>query len=118
MIYLNKRFFIRRIFNLKSFIIRVLRQLYSIYNELKIIYFNRDYLEIIITKSSFYLFYLFFIDDFEIYKNIYYALKAFYFILIYLNYVKRRKLANVFILFLKFYNVNIKNVVRIFYKFI
>ena len=48
----------------------------------------------------------------------YRAFKIFYFILICLNYAERRKLANIFILFLKFYNINIKNVMRVFRKFI
>ena len=118
MVYLNERFFIQKILNFKLFIIRSLYQLYSIHNELEIIYFNRDYLKIIIAKFFLYLLYLLFIDNFDIYKNIYRTLKIFYFISIYLNYVKRKKFANIFILFLRFYNVNIKNVIKAFRKFI
>ena len=48
----------------------------------------------------------------------YRAFKAFYLILTCLNYAERKKLANVFTLFLKSHNINIKNVMKIFYKFI
>ena len=62
--------------------------------------------------------YLLFIDDFEIYKNIYKALKVFYLIFIYLNYEKRKKFVNVFTLILKSYNVKLNNIMKIFIKFI
>ena len=71
-----------------------------------------------IAKSFFYLFYFLFIDDFEIHKNTYYVFKVFYFISICLNYAERKKFANVFNLFIKSYNINIKNVIKVFRKFI
>ena len=48
----------------------------------------------------------------------YHVFKVFYFILICLNYAERKKLANVFILFLRSYDVNIKKVMKVFRKFI
>ena len=46
----------------------------------------------------------------------YRVFKVFYFISIYLNYIEHKKLANVFILFLKSYDINIKKVMKIFRK--
>ena len=60
--------------------------------------------------------YLLFIDDFEIHRNIYRALKTFYLIPVYLNYQERRKLANVFILLLNSHETKIENIVKVFSK--
>ena len=62
--------------------------------------------------------FFFFVNDFDVHRNMYKTLKAFYFILINLFYEKRRKLINVFILILKFYNAKIKNVIIVFIKVI
>jgi len=62
--------------------------------------------------------YFFLIDNFEIYRNIYYILKIFYIIFDYFLYFKRKKLVNIFILILESYKVNIKNIIEIFSKFI
>ena len=48
-----------------------------------------------------YRYYYYFINNFGIYKNIYRILKIFYLILIYLNYIERKKFINIFILVLK-----------------
>ena len=48
----------------------------------------------------------------------YRALKAFYLILICLNYNERKKLANVFTLLLNSHNIKFDNVIKVFYKFI
>ena len=62
--------------------------------------------------------YLLFIDDFEVHRNMYRALKAFYLIFVYLNYQERRKLANIFILLLSSHGVKIENVIKVFSKLI
>ena len=97
---------------------RSLRKLYQIYEKLEIKYFDREYIKNIIYNFYILILYLLFINNFDIYKNIYPALKTFYFILIYLNYEKREKLANIFILLLKSYNAKINNIIKIFNKII
>ena len=62
--------------------------------------------------------YLLFIDDFEIHRNMYRALKAFYLIPACLNYQERRKLANVFTLLLGSHETKIENVMKAFSKLI
>ena len=62
--------------------------------------------------------YLLFIDDFDMYRNIYRALKAFYLISTYLTYKKRRKLANVFTLSLRSHRAGLGDVVKAFVKLI
>lgn len=60
--------------------------------------------------------YFLFIDNFDIYYNIYRAFKAFYLIFIYLIYKERRKLINIFILILRFYKVILNDIMKIFVK--
>lgn len=55
----------------------------------------------------------FFVNDFDVHRNMYRALKVLYFILINLFYEKRRKLINVFKLILNFYDVAIDNVIEV-----
>ena len=62
--------------------------------------------------------YFLFIDDFGIYRNMYRVLKAFYFILFYFSYEKRRKIVNVFILTLNSHDVNLKTIMKTFNKII
>ena len=71
--------------------------------------FNRSYISFS---------YLLFIDDFEVHRNMYCALKAFYFILACLFYFERRKMINVFTLTLKFHEIQLKDVVEVFRKFL
>ena len=82
--------------------------------KLKIKYFDREYI-----KDFFFcilLLYFLFIDNFDIYRNIYKVFKVFYFILTNLNYKKRRKFANIFTLILKLYNIIFKYVMKVFFK--
>jgi hypothetical protein len=53
-----------------------------------------------------------------VYRNIYRVFKPFYLIPIYLDYIERRILVNIFILILGPYNTNIINIIEIFNKFI
>jgi len=64
------------------------------------------------------LLYLLFINNFDIYQNIYCTLKAFYLILAYLFYKKRQKITNVFIFILESYKTKLKTIVKIFFKLI
>jgi len=79
-IYLNNRFFIRRVFNILKFNIRLFKKKYFFKKKLKVEYYNRNYLINIFTKNTVILFLLFliFINDFGVYRNIYKVLKAFY----------------------------------------
>jgi len=60
--------------------------------------------------------YFLFINNFNIYRNIYYVSKAFYLILACLVYKKRQKIANVFTFTLEFYRTKLKIVVKAFFK--
>ena len=68
--------------------------------------------------NLFFLSYFLFIDNFEIHRNTYYIFKVFYIILDYLLYSKCKKFINIFILTLKSYKTNIKNIIKVFSKFI
>ena len=117
-IYLDNRFYIKRVLNLKSINVRSLRQLYVIREKLKMQFFDRQNLELFVIAFYIFLSYFLFIDDFEMYKNMYRILKTFYLISICLNYNERRKFANVFIFFLKSHDVKLDNMIKIFYKLI
>ena len=60
----------------------------------------------------------FFIDVFDVHRNMYRFLKIFYLIFANFFYEKRRKLTNVFILIFDFHDAILNNVVKIFFKFI
>ena len=91
--------------------------MHQIRDELKMQYFEHKH--IAKTFNNYISFsYFLFIDDFEIYRNMYHILKTFYFILICFSYEKRRKIVNVFILILNSHDVNLKTVVKVFDKII
>ena len=113
-IFINDKIYIRRIYNLKFKIFRFIFQMHFTREKLKIKYFDREYI-----KDFFFcilLLYFLFIDNFDIYRNIYKVFKVFYFILTNLNYKKRRKFANIFTLILKLYNIIFKYVMKVFFK--
>ena len=114
-IFVDVKIYIRRIYNLKSKIFRSICRLHFIRKKLKIDYFDREYVEI----SFFNFFYrIFFIDVFDVYRNMYRFLKIFCLIFSNLFYEKRRKLTNVFILIFDFHDAILNNVVNFFFKFI
>ena len=80
-------------------------------------HFDRNYVTKVFNNHIFFL-YLLFINNFNIYRNIYRALKIFYLILIYFSYKERRKIINIFILTLRSYKINLINVIKAFYKLI
>ena len=110
--------YIRCVLNTTRCIIRLIRQLHQTCKELKMKYFKREKLSKVFDKSHVSFSYLFFIDDFEIYRNNYRFLKTFYFTSVDLSYKKRRKLINVFILILKSHEVNFENVIECIFKII
>ncbi len=63
-----------------------------------------------------FLLYLLFINNFNIYRNIYCVLKAFYLILVYLVYKKQQKIINIFTLTLESYRTKLKIVINFFFK--
>ena len=98
--------------------IRSLRHIHQTRDELKIEYFDKEYVVEVFNQFYVFFFYFLFVDDFEIHRNMYRFFKAFYLILICLFYKKRRKIINVFILILNFYDVDMKNVVEAIRRFI
>ena len=109
---------IKNIFNFTSKQLRSVRQLHSTRKKLKIIYFERQHFEIFFSISHTSFFYLLFIDDFDVHRNMYRVLKAFYLISICLIYEYRRKMINVFTLILSFHETKILNVMKAFFKLI
>ena len=114
--YFDNAKYIRRIVNLQSFTVRSLRELQQTRVELKLAHFDRKRLQTFATYSHISISYLLFIDDFDVYRNMYRALKAFYLILAYLDYQERRKLTNVFTLLLSSYETKIEKIIKVFYK--
>ena len=117
-IYENNKYFIRRIINLNFHVVRSLQYMHSIRKELKIQQYEREYLKKTVTKSHISFSYLLFIDDFDVHRNMYRFLKAFYIISTCLFYVERRKIINVFTFTLKFHEVDMQIVVKVFRRFI
>ena len=116
--YSDDRFYIRRILNVYFLIQRLLRKFHQIRNEFEINCYDRNYLKMFCTHSHVFFSYILFIDDFDVHRNMYRTLKAFYMISVCLSYKKRRIIANVFILILEFYEIKINDVVEDFFKFI
>lgn len=84
--------------------------------DIEVDYFGRDSLEAFTNQGrdgmpSLSLPFVLFIDDFEVYHNIYRALKAFYLIPICLDYIKRQKPSNGFTLILGLYDASFYEVV-------
>lgn len=82
--------------------------------ELKIQRYDRQYLvETYATKGRkvYSLSFALFVDDFEVHRNMYRAIKAFYWILFALSYAKRRKLANCFTISLGSHDADMKDIV-------
>ena len=114
--YTNNRHYIRKILTKRNLKVRSLRHLHLTRDELKVQYFDREHFAKVFNKSYISLSYLLFIDDFEIHKNIYRALKIFYLISVCLSYVERRKMTNVFTLTLSFHDANVQDVMKVFSK--
>ena len=113
---ISKDRYIRRVLNRKSFTIRSFCRLQFTRDELKISYFDREHVEEYFENSHTFLSYMLFIDDFEVHRNMYRALKIFYLISVNLSYDERRKLTNVFTLILRSHDVIIENVINTFAK--
>lgn len=87
-------------------------------NELKEIYYNRKKLRNFFTRFDKSILYVLFIDDFDIYRNIYRALKKINLIFAYLLYKKRKKFVNIFISILNSHEIKLNNMIKIFVEFI
>ena len=116
--YSDDRFYIRRILNVHSLIQRSLRKFNQIRDEFEVNCYDRNYLKMFCTRSHVSFSYILFIDDFDVHKNMYRALKAFYMIFVCLSYEKKRIITNVFILILKSHEIKMNDVVENFFKFI
>ena len=115
-VYFDDRYFIRRILNFKNNRIQSFCQMHQIRKKFKIKHFDKKQFAKVFNRSHISFSYLLFIDDFQIHRNIYCTLKTFYFILAYLFYFEQKKIINVFILTLKFYEIQLKDVVKVFRK--
>ena len=80
------------------------------------IYYNRENFEIFAIYFHIFISYFLFINNFKIYHNIYRVLKFFYLIFTYLNYEKRKKFENIFILFLDSHDEKINEIMKNFNK--
>ena len=112
----ENQYFIRKVLTNKQ--IKFIRLMYQIKKTFEIKYFDRNYVIEIFNKSYIFLFYYFFVDEFEIHKIMYKFFKFFYLISTYLFYKNRKKIVNNFILTFESHDVNIKNIVNVFRKFI
>ena len=81
-------------------------------------YFDREKIQKIFNKFHFSFFYFLFIDDFDVHRNNYRFLKAFYLTLKILFYQKRRKIVNVFTLILESHDIKSDNVIAFIIKLI
>ena len=90
----------------------------SIRKKLKILYFNREYVQNNFVNINIFLFYLLFINDFNVHKNMYKILIFFYLISTNLIFHKRRKIINMFIFIFELHKIALKNVINVITKFI
>ena len=114
--YTDERIYVKRVYNTSSKIIRSIARLHSTRAELKISHFDRDHVKRFFSQTHLSLLYLLFIDEFEVHRNMYRSLKAFYLIFANLSYEKRRKIVNVFTLTLESHDVALEDVVKIFFR--
>lgn len=77
----NEKTYVRKIFNYQFFIIRFFCRSYLIRKKLKILHYNCQYVKK--WFSRFYIsFFYFLFDSFFVYRNMYNAIKTFYFIFV------------------------------------
>ena len=112
----NEKIYVKRIFDYKTFIIRFMFRSHFIRKELEIMYYDRKYVENYFSRSHLSFFYLLFIDDFDVHRNMYRALKTFYLIFVNLSYEKKRKIVNVFIFILDSHDATTIDVVKFFFR--
>ena len=79
-------------------------------------YFDREKIQEIFDKFHLSFFYFLFIDDFDVHRNNYRFLKAFYLTLTTLSYQKRRKVVNVFTLTFESHDVKVDDVIAFIVK--
>ena len=103
---------IKKVLNIIHKSIRSIRKLTSTKNEFEIKMYNKKYFENIFTKKMMSFSFFLFIDDFEIYRNMYKTLKNFYWTFLSLSYWNWKKIVNVFILILNFHEIKIENFVN------
>ena len=123
----KKRYFVKRIFNVDQQKIRAFNLFASIRNELEIEIFDRQYFTMIFfhrktnmieiidqfARKCVSMSFLMFLDEFELFKNVYRSMMNVYIISTILNYRKRNRRANCLILTLKFHEIKLADVVEI-----
>ena len=109
--FFDAEIYIKRIYNFKSKIFRSICRLHFIRKKLKIDYFDRKYIEIFFC-FQFFIVVFFFIDVFDVHRNMYRFLKIFYLIFANFFYEKRRKFANVFIFIFDFHETVFDDIVK------
>ena len=114
----NIMFYIKKVFNYRFKFMRFVFRFNSTREKLKISYFDHEYIQNNFVNIYIFLFYLLFINDFDVHKNMYKVLKIFYLILANLIFHKRRKIINVFIFIFELYEIALKNVIDVIAKFI
>ena len=75
---INEKSHIKKMLNIVYKSVRSIRKLISTKNEFEIEMYNKKYFESIFTKEIMSFSFFLFIDDFEVYRNMYKTLKAFY----------------------------------------
>ena len=109
--FIDAEIYIRRIYHFKSKILRLICRLHFIKKNWKLIISIENILKFF-SLFSFSLYRIFFIDVFDIHRNMYQFLKFFYLIFANFFYEERRKLTIVFILIFDFHDAILNNVVK------
>ena len=111
-------FYIKKVFNYRFKFMRFVFRFNSTREKLKVSYFDREYIQNNFVNINIFLFYLLFINDFDVYKNMYKILKIFYLISANLTFYKRRKIINVFTFIFELHEIALKNVINVIAKLI
>ena len=116
-IFSDKQYYIRYVVNTSQKIICLLCQLTFTWEKLEIDHFEREHIIKIFTSSFILsLSLILFVDNFDVYRNMYCTLKVFYWILINLSYEEWCKVINVFTLSLRSHEADIREIVEVFVK--
>ena len=116
--FISTMFYIKKVFNYRFKFMRFVFRFNSTREKLKVSYFDREYVQNNFVNIDIFLFYLLFINDFDVHKNMYKVLKVFYLISTNLIFHKRRKIVNVFIFIFESHEVALKNMIDAIAKFI
>ena len=116
-IFSDKWYYIRYVVNTSQKTIYLLCQLTLTWEKLKIDHFKREHIIKMFTSLFILsLSLILFVDNFDVHRNMYCTLKAFYWISVNLSYKEQCKVTNIFTLSLRSHETDVREIVKVFIK--